>query len=71
MRAGAEAFLHQDTPFWAQMLDVKQLTDDNTMQAVLNHTREDLPGEPLAWKVALHHLLQQLTRRPVNYSAMN
>jgi hypothetical protein len=65
VRAGAEAFFHEDTPFWAQILDMSKIIDDKTLQnAVLSERREDLPGSPLAWQTALNNLLYQLTQRP-------
>lgn len=67
IRAGAEAFLYEDTPFWAQVLAVSTAIDDGEMrQAVGDHRRDDLPGRPLAWQVALRHLLEQLTGRIVS-----
>lgn len=64
VRAGSEAFFHEDTPFWAQVLDMSKSIDDKTLQsAVLTERREDLPGSPLAWQTALHNLLHQLTQR--------
>lgn len=65
VRAGSEAFFHEDTPFWAQVLEMSKVIDDKTLQnAVLSEIREDLPGSPLAWKIAVNNLLQQLTQRP-------
>ena len=71
IRAGSEAFLYEDSPFWVQTLGASKAIDDKTLaKSITEIRREDLPGQPLAWKVAIHNLLQQLTQRPVNYSAL-
>ncbi|MDZ7695166.1 MAG: hypothetical protein U5K69_29290 [Balneolaceae bacterium] len=65
LRVGAEAFLHEDTPFWAQVMGVNKSIDNQSIRkAIVNHRREDLPGRPLAWKVGLNTLMQQITQRP-------
>jgi hypothetical protein len=61
VRAGAEGILARDTPFAAQVFDVARDIDGRTLGRVLTHERrEDLPGDPLAWEVALDNLLAQL-----------
>lgn len=66
IRAGSEAFLYEDTPFWVQMFGASTSIDDNTLSNTVSEIRrEDLPGKPLAWKVAIHNLLQKLTQRPM------
>ncbi len=71
IKAGAEAFLYEDTPFWAQVLEVSRSIDDNTIQqSVVDIRRDDLPGKPIAWKVALFHLLETLSQRPQNFSSL-
>lgn len=68
MKAGAEVFLHQDAPFWAQVFDLGKAIDDETLQnVILEEKREDLPGQPPAWQVAIYHLMQNLTERPADY----
>ncbi len=65
VRAGAEAFFHEDTPFWVQVLEMSKSIDDKSLHnVILEEKRDDLPGNPLAWKVAVHHLLHQLTQKP-------
>lgn len=60
-RAGAEGIISEDTPFWAQIFDVKKSLDNEAVRKLLTETRrEDLPGKPLAWKVALYNLSAQL-----------
>lgn len=68
MKAGAEVFLHQDAPFWAQVFDMGKAIDDETLQnVILEEKRDDLPGQPPAWQVAIYHLMQNLTERPADY----
>lgn len=65
IRAGAEAFLYEDSPFWVQVLGAGTVIDDKTLRrAITEIRREDLPGKPLAWRVAADHLFYQLTRLP-------
>lgn len=64
IRAGAEGFLHEDSPFWVQTLEAGTTIDDNAIEKLLTEeSREDLPGKPLAWKVALDNLVERLTQR--------
>ena len=64
LRAGAEGIIHEDTPFWAQVFDLKKDMDDKAIQALISECRrEDLPGNPLAWKAAMDMLIHQLTPR--------
>lgn len=67
LRAGAEGFLHEDSPFWVQVLEAGTTIDDNAINKLFEEQRrEDLPGSPLAWRVALYNLMEQLTQRPQN-----
>lgn len=64
VRAGAEGFLHEDSPFWLQVLDAESTISDNSVSDLFTgQLREDLPGNPPAWKVAVINLLEQLTQR--------
>ncbi|NBC03542.1 MAG: hypothetical protein GVY20_07540 [Bacteroidetes bacterium] len=64
VRAGAEGFLHKDSPFWVQALEAGTTIDDNAIEKLLTGERhDDLPGRPLAWKVAMENLVSQLTKR--------
>lgn len=64
VRAGAEGVIHNDTPFWLQVLDVEELIDDETISRLfMDERREDLPGNPLTLDVALKNLLAQLLDR--------
>lgn len=66
IKAGAEAFLYEDTPFWAQALEIGTSIDDRQIgHSISDQRRDDLPGRPPAWQVALQHLLEQLTGRKV------
>lgn len=61
LRAGAEGILHKDTPFWLQIFDIQKSIDDAAIRRLLTEARrEDLPGKPLKWKVAIHNLVAQL-----------
>lgn len=61
LRAGAEGILGADTPFWLQVFDVTRTIDDEALEKLLkDEHREDLPGAPLKWQVALDTLLEQL-----------
>jgi hypothetical protein len=61
VRAGAEGILARDTPFAAQVIDVTKVLDDRTLERVLTkERRQDLPGDPLRWEVALGNLVAQL-----------
>lgn len=61
VRAGAEGILARDTPFAAQVFDVSKVLDDRTLERVLTkERRQDLPGDPFKWEVALGNLVAQL-----------
>lgn len=73
LRAGSEGIIAGQPSFWQGVL-AKTLTggrgrittigDADDPRVVLEtHRRTDLPGEPLAWEVALDNLLAQLLRR--------
>ena len=64
VRAGSEGVIHNDTNFWLQILDVKELITDEMLERVLySAKRKDLPGDPLALDVALEMLVSQLLDR--------
>jgi len=47
------------------VLGAGTVIDDKTLRrSVTDIRREDLPGKPLAWRVAVDHLYYQLTRLP-------
>lgn len=64
VRAGAEGVIHNDSPFWLQVLDVQELINDETISRLFSEERrEDLPGDPLTLDVALKNLLAGLLDR--------
>ena len=64
IRAGAEGVIHNDTPFWLQVLDIEELIDDKTISRLLEkERRNDLPGDPLTLDVAIENLIAQLLDR--------
>jgi hypothetical protein len=66
VRAGAEGVIHNDTGFWLQILDIKELINDEMLERVLSRSkRNDLPGDPLALDVALENLVAQLLDRNI------
>ena len=65
VRAGAEGILSEDTPFWAQSIGAqKEIDTDMLLRLLDEERREDLPGKPLKWQVALENLLAQLLGEP-------
>jgi len=65
VRAGSEGVLSEDTPFWAQAVGArKELDTDAVLQLLENERREDLPGRPVTWQVALENLIAQLLGEP-------
>jgi hypothetical protein len=64
LRAGAEGLFHEDTPFWAQVMELKKAIDDRTLQRLVSEERrEELPGQPLVWQAGLQNLLANLLGR--------
>jgi len=70
IRIGAEAFQAKRTPFLASSMGAQALLHDDDVAEARTRRRDDLPGKPLAWRIALEHLVSQLTGRdPVALSA--
>jgi hypothetical protein len=65
LRIGAEGLTVRRTPLLASSLCAQALLRDEDVQALRSSVRQDLPGEPLTWRVALQHLVEQLTGRAV------
>ena len=63
IRIGAEAFQAKRTPFLLSGVGAQALLRDEDVTAARTLRRDDLPGNPLAWRVALRHLVSQLTAR--------
>ena len=60
IRAGAEAFYALRTPFGESALGVQRAIKRGDLSQILESRRGDLPGEPLAWHMALNNLVAQL-----------
>lgn len=63
VRIGAEGLLAQRTSLPASALGAQRLISDAEVEQVRAARRDDLPGRPLAWQVALRTLVTQLTGR--------
>jgi len=61
VRAGAEAFHAQRTPFRQAILNIQRTMGPEDLQSALQAKRVDLPDQPLSWQIALRNLLGQLT----------
>jgi len=61
LRAGAEGIAGYDTPFLAQVFEADRDIRPQAIERLLNEEkRDDLPGQPLKWQVALDNLVEQL-----------
>lgn len=60
VRIGAEGLLARRTSFTASTFGVQALISDAEVEELRAARREDLPGEPLVWQVALRTLVGQL-----------
>ncbi|MDQ7054848.1 MAG: hypothetical protein Q9P14_18925, partial [candidate division KSB1 bacterium] len=67
LRAGAEGFHAKPGSFLESVFGLRRTHGEDDIDEILQLRREDLPGRPLVWKVALHNLIIQLTggRRPI------
>jgi hypothetical protein len=63
-RIGAEGILPVRTRLAISALGGQELLRDEHVEAARSLRREDLPGQPLAWRVALRALVAQLTGSP-------
>jgi hypothetical protein len=63
IRIGAEGFASKRTPFLVSALGAQALLRDEDVAHARTLVRPDVPGQPLAWKVALGHLVTHLTGR--------
>ena len=63
IRIGAEGLLAHRTPLLASALGAQALISDEDIQRLRSARREDLPGRPLTWRVAMLNLVSQLTGR--------
>jgi hypothetical protein len=61
VRIGAEGFYAKRTRLLVSAVGGQELLSDEDVNAVRNLRRDDLPGQPLAWKTALRELVARLT----------
>ena len=61
IRIGAEGILARRTSFGVSVLGAQRVISESDVQEARTLQRQDLPGAPLAWRVALGHLVAQLT----------
>src|SRR5690348_15158652 len=62
-RIGAEGIYARRTRLLVSAVGGQELIGDEDIQRVREERRADLPGQPLAWQVALIQLLEGLTGR--------
>lgn len=63
MRIGAEGLFARRTNLMTSALGGQRLTSDEDVQKVRTLRRDDLPGQPLVWQVAMRELVKGLTGR--------
>ena len=63
LRAGAEGILAKRPGFGRNDIDLERMLTFDDVNAALTLRREELPGQPLAWRVALENLMRQLLLR--------
>lgn len=66
VRIGAEGFHARRTRLTVSALGAQELIGDEDLVAARTARREDLPGSPLAWQVALRELVTRVTGRAIN-----
>ena len=64
VRIGAEGLLARRTRLLVSSIGGQELISDEDVQRLRTARREELPGQPLVWHVALRNLVAQLTGRP-------
>jgi hypothetical protein len=65
VRIGAEGLMAKRSNIALSAMGGQMLVSDEDIERVRSLRREDLPGQPLVWQVALRTLVAQLTGRPV------
>lgn len=60
-RIGAEGLLARRTPLLASSVGAQALIRDEDVESLRTRRRDDLPGRPLVWQVALRSLVAELT----------
>jgi hypothetical protein len=61
LRIGAEGLLAKRTSLAISALGAQALISDNDVEQVRTARRDDLPGQPLVWQVALRNLVRGLS----------
>ena len=61
VRIGAEGLIAKRTNIGLSSIGVQSLISDEDLERLRTLRREDLPGQPLVWQVALRTLVAQLT----------
>ena len=63
VRIGAEGIMARRTSLMGSGVGLQRILRDEDIEQTRSLVRDDLPGRPLAWQVALRHLVEQLTGR--------
>lgn len=63
VRIGAEGMLPRRTSLGLSAIGAQELITDEDVEQLRTRQREDLPGRPLVWRVALRNLVADLTGR--------
>lgn len=66
VRIGAEAFYPRRTRLLVSAVGGQELITDDDVKAMQSYRREDLPGQPIAWQVAMRELVGRVTGRGAN-----
>jgi hypothetical protein len=64
IRIGAEGLLARRTNILLSGFGIQALISDDDVEGVRTARREDMPGQPLAWQVALRSMVAELAGRP-------
>jgi hypothetical protein len=64
VRIGAEGLVVRRTNIILSGFGIQALISDDDVERARTARREDLPGQPLVWQVALSNLVAELTGRP-------
>jgi len=63
VRIGAEGLIARRTGIMAGAIGAQEIITDDEVTRLRSARREDLPGQPLVWQVALRNLVAELTGR--------
>jgi hypothetical protein len=61
VRIGAEGIMARRTSLLGSAVGLQRILRDEDIEAARSLKREELPNQPLAWQVALRHLVEELT----------